>query len=57
MTYLWYILSTLAAWFVGLFIDINSGWDPTGILCLRVVLPIIVTGIWVLKSVRDGKKE
>ena len=57
MIYLWYILSTLAAWFVGLFIDINSGWNPTGILCLRVVLPIIVTGIWVLKSVRDGKKE
>lgn len=57
MTYLWYILSTLTAWFVGLFIDINSGWNPAGILCLRVVLPIIVTGIWVLKSVRDGKKE
>ncbi len=57
MIYLWYILSTLAAWWVGLLIDVNSGWDPTGILCLRVVLPIIVTGIWILKSIRDCKKE
>ena len=57
MIYLWYILSTLAAWYVGMLIDVNSGWDPTGILCLRAVFPVIVTGIWVLKSVRDGKKE
>jgi methionine-gamma-lyase len=46
-----------SAEYINSLIDVNSGWDPTGILCLRAVFPVIVTGIWILKSIRDGKKE
>lgn len=57
MIYLWYILSTLAAWWVGLIVDTSIGRTPVGFSCLRVIFPVIVTGIWVLRTIRDGKKE
>ena len=56
MVYVWYVLCTLAAWFIGLFLDVNLNWQPVGILCLRVLFPIIVTGIWILKEIRNGKE-
>lgn len=50
--YLTAILSTLAAWFVGLFIDVNLDvGDPRGFLCLRVLFPILVMGICVLRAI------
>lgn len=55
------ILSTLAAWLVGLVIDANL-FQPTGFLCLRVVLPVIVMGAFILAAVKkqgrpDGENE
>ena len=48
------VLSTLAAWFAGLMLDANIGdANMMGFLCLRVVLPIIVMGVCVIKSNRD----
>ncbi len=50
--YLTAILSTLAAWFVGLFIDVNLDvGDPRGFLCLRVLFPILAMGICVLRAI------
>jgi len=57
MTYLLYILSALAAWFLGLFLDADISSSPQGFLCLRILLPLVVIGLWVLKSVKDNKKE
>ena len=37
--YLKAIISTLAAWFVGLLIDVNLGSGDWQILCLRGLLP------------------
>ncbi len=56
MVYVWYVLCTLAAWFIGLFLDVNLNWSPVGLLCLRVIFPILVTGIWILKEIRNGKE-
>ena len=57
MTYLLYILCVLAAWILGLVIDANVRIQPQSFLCLRMLLPLLVTGVWVLKSVKDSKKE
>lgn len=43
---LYAIFSTLAAWFVGLVLDVNIGFEPTGFLCLRIVLPNDWPGIF-----------
>ena len=45
-------LITLAAWFVGLFIDANIDFgDPQGFLSLRILFPIIAMGLCVLYSI------
>lgn len=44
------ILSTIAAWFLGLVLDANIDWNPNGFLCLRVLFPIIVMGTFILYS-------
>ncbi len=53
------IISTLAAWFVGLLLDSNVGFEPFGFLCLRVVLPVTVMGAFILAAVqkRNGNGE
>lgn len=50
------VLSTLAAWIVGLLIDANL-FQPTGFLCLRVVLPVIVMGAFLLAAIHKQKKD
>lgn len=51
------VVSTIFTWFVGLFIDANLGMgDFTGFLELRVVLPLIVMGLFVMSSNRGDKK-
>jgi len=52
MGYGWATVFTLAAWFVGLVIDANVG---EGILCLRVVFPIIVMGCCIMKYIKDNR--
>ena len=56
MVYVWYVLCALAAWFIGLFLDVNLNWSPVGLPCLRVIFPILVTGIWILQEIRNGKE-
>lgn len=53
------MLSTLAAWVAGLLLDANLPFEPTGFLCLRAVLPVIVMGAFVLAAVqkRNGNGE
>ena len=52
------ILSTLAAWFVGLVLDANIDFgDPVGFLSFRILFPIIAMGLCILKSINDIKKD
>lgn len=46
------ILSSITAWFVGLFIDANLDLNNNmGFLELRIVLPILVMGAFILKTI------
>lgn len=56
MSYLLYILYTLGAWFLGLLVDVNIGFEPTGFLYLRVLFPVLATGICILKALKESKK-
>lgn len=49
--YLTAVLATLGAWFVGLLIDANLDFGPTGFLCLRVLFPILAMGLCVLRAI------
>ena len=49
------ILSAILAWVVGLFLDANIDFNPTGFLELRTLLPIIAMGCFILK--RIDKKD
>lgn len=52
------ILSTLAAWFVGLVLDANIDFgDPVGFLSFRILFPIIAMRLCILKSINDIKKD
>ena len=56
MTYTIAIISTLAAWFVGLFADVNINFgDPQGFLALRVLFPVLAMGICILKALKESK--
>lgn len=52
-----YLLSsfilTLAAWGVGLVLDANIGSNPPGFLCLRVLFPVLVMGLCILRALKD----
>lgn len=50
------ILSALAAWFVGLLIDANIGF-PDGFLMLRILLPMLVLGGFILKNIQNSKNK
>lgn len=50
------IVSTLAAWFVGLFLDVNIHLgDPDGFLCLRVLFPILAAALCLLWEIRNQR--
>ena len=58
MTYTIAIISTLAAWFVGLFADVNIDFgDPQGFLALRVLFPVVAMGICILKALKESHKS
>lgn len=47
--YLKAIIATIAAWFVGLLLDVNLDvGDPKGFLCLRILFPILAMGVCLL---------
>lgn len=51
--YLKAIISTLTAWFVGLFADANIRFgDPQGFLCLRGLLPVLAMGLCILSELK-----
>ena len=58
MTYTIAIISALAAWFVGLFADVNINFgDPQGFLALRVLFPVLAMGICILKAIKEIDKK
>ena len=58
MTYTIAIISTLVAWFVGLFADANIDFgDPQGFLALRVLFPVLAMGICILKALKESHKS
>ena len=50
--YLKAIISTLAAWFVGLLIDVNLGSGDWQMLYLRVLLPVLAMGLCILRELK-----
>lgn len=58
MTYTIAIISTLVAWFIGLFADANIDFgDPQGFLALRVLFPVLAMGICILKALKKSDKK
>lgn len=52
------ILSTIAAWFVGLLLDANIDFgEPVGFLSFRILFPILVMSIFILKSIDKNNKK
>lgn len=49
------VFTTVLAWIAGLFLDALTGFEPIGILELRILLPIIVMGCFILH--RLDKKD
>ena len=52
------IVSTLAAWFIGLLLDTNIEMPQLygyGFLCLRVLFPILAMGICILRAIQRSK--
>lgn len=50
------IVSTLAAWALGLVLDANIRFgDPQGFLCLRVLLPVLAMGLCLLRAIKEQK--
>lgn len=50
------VLSTIAAWFVGLLIDANIlDGSAFGFLQLRILFPILVMGTFILYAINDKK--
>lgn len=58
MIYIQAIICTLAAWFIGLFADVNIDFgDPQGFLALRVLFHILAMGICILKVIKNNEKK
>ncbi len=52
------ILATLAAWFIGFFLDANLPFYPdTGYLCLRVLFPILALGFCILHAINNKEGD
>ena len=50
--YLKAVVSTLAAWFVGLVADANIHFYPQGFLCLRMLFPVLAMGLCILSELK-----
>ncbi|MBQ9921776.1 MAG: hypothetical protein IJO52_06295 [Clostridia bacterium] len=50
------IVCTIIAWVIGLVIDANLMFNDCGFLMLRVLLPLITMGAFILKS-KSSKDE
>lgn len=50
-------ISTLAAWVIGLLLNANISFNPQGFLCLRILLPVLVMGLFILRSIKENKDD
>ena len=50
------IVFSLVAYVIGLFIDANIGFNPSGFLMLRVLLPMLVLGGFIMASNKNNDK-
>lgn len=51
--YLKAVVFTVLAWFIGLVADANIDFgDPQGFLCLRVLLPLLAMGLYILSGLK-----
>ena len=58
MIYIQAIICILAAWFIGLFADVNIDFgDPQGFWTLRELLPVLAMGICILKVIKNNEKK
>lgn len=51
------IFLTLSAWFLGLVLDANIDFEPRGFLCLRILLPLLAMGLYLLAVGKDNKEK
>ena len=51
--YICAVITTMLAWFIGLFLDANIGFEPMGILELRILFPVLTMGVFILKAIND----
>jgi len=51
------ILSTLAAWFIGLLLDANIDFYPQAFLCFRILFPVLAMGLCILSSIKENKDK
>lgn len=50
------IILTLIAWFIGLVLDANIDMGQyTGFFELRILLPVLTMGVFILDTVKKGK--
>ena len=55
--YLAATLSTISAWFVGLLLDANIGFNPQGFLCFRILLPVLAMGLCILRAANQNAQN
>lgn len=55
--YLTAIAATLSAWFTGLILDANIGFEPAGFLSFRMLLPILAMGLCILNAIMKSKPD
>jgi hypothetical protein len=49
------IVSSIIAWFIGLLIDANIGFEPVGFLELRILFPMLTMGGFILSKMKIKK--
>lgn len=51
------VITTIVAWFIGLFLDANIGFEPIGILEVRILFPVLTMGVFILKAINDNNAK
>ena len=51
------IAAAIGAWVVGLLIDANIGFEPLGVLELRLLMLMLAIGLCILKTINDSIKK
>ncbi len=51
------VITTLVSWFVGLLLEAYIGFEPIGILELRIIFPVLTMGVFILKAINDKSSK